>query len=45
MVLAGKPEVRAHGDNVGNLSEWGTDEGAVLVVAENAVRWGKVIDG
>jgi hypothetical protein len=45
MVASGTPTVRQSKRHNGNISEWATAEGDVLVVAEDAVRWGGVIDG
>jgi hypothetical protein len=45
MVAAGVPKVRATKRRHGNLSLWTNDAGGLLVVAEDAVQWGSVIDG
>lgn len=44
MIVAGAPTVRRTKRHRGNLSEWTAEDGRVLVVAEEAVRWGDVID-
>ena len=44
MIAAGQPTVRSTKRHRGNLSEWTAEDGRVLVVAEDAVRWGDVID-
>jgi hypothetical protein len=45
LVASGKPSIRAKKNTWGNLSEWITSDGDVLVVAELSVRWGALIDG
>jgi hypothetical protein len=47
MVAAGTPEVSRHTKRRrgGSLSVWTSGDRDVLVVAENAVRWGDVISG
>ena len=45
MVAAGTPTVRHTKRKRGNLSVWTSDDGGVLVVAEDAVQWGDAING
>jgi len=45
MVAAGTPNVRHTKRRRGNLSVWASDDGGILVVAEDAVQWGDVISG
>lgn len=45
MVAAGTPKVRQTKRHRGNLSVWTSEDGGVLVVAEDAVQWGDVIGG
>lgn len=45
LVKAGKPTVEAKKRSWGNISEWTTNEGQVLVVAELSVQWGHLIQG
>ena len=45
LVAAGRPTVRDTKRHQGNLSEWASEDGRVLVVAEQAVRWGDLICG
>lgn len=45
MVAAGTPKVRCTKRRKGNLSQWANAEGSILVVAEDAVQWGDVING
>ena len=44
MLLAGTPKVRRTKRRQGNISEWINADGGVLVVLEDAVEWGGVID-
>ncbi|MFS0702939.1 hypothetical protein AB6N23_00310 [Cellulomonas sp. 179-A 9B4 NHS] len=39
LIASGTPTVRSTKRHRGNLSVWTTDDGRVLVVAEDAVRW------
>ena len=43
MVHSGTPKVSCTKRHKDNISTWA--DGGVLVVAENAVQWGGVIDG
>lgn len=45
MIAAGTPTVRHTKKRHGNISQWASEDGAVLVVAEDAVHWGRGIDG
>ena len=45
LVEAGAPEVRRTKRRRGGISEWSSENGKTLVVAENAVRWGRLIQG
>lgn len=45
LVQSGKPTIKAKKRSWGNISEWATNEGEILVVAELGVQWGKLIDG
>ena len=45
MVAAGTPNVRHTKRRSGNISVWTSEDGGVLVVAEDAVEWGDVIGG
>ena len=45
MVAAGTPKVRHTKRSRGNLSVWTSEDGGVLVVAEDAVQWADVICG
>jgi hypothetical protein len=45
MVAAGTPTVRSTKRRKGNISLWTSDDGGVLVVAEDAIQWGGVING
>ena len=45
MVDSGTPKVSCTKRHKGNISAWADADGGVLVVAENAVPWGGVIDG
>lgn len=45
MVAAGTPNVRHTKRRSGNISVWTSEDGGVLVVAEEAVEWGDVIGG
>ena len=45
MVAAGTPNVRHTKRRSGNISVWTSEDGGVLVVAEDAVQWGDVIGG
>ena len=44
LVRAGTPVVRRTKRRHGNISEWATVDGQRLVVAEDAVRWGDLLD-
>ena len=44
MVAAGNPKVRRTKRRKGSLSVWTSGDGDVLVVAEDAVQWGDVIN-
>lgn len=39
LVAAGTPDVRQTKRRRGNISQWAADDGRLLVVAEDAVRW------
>ena len=43
LVAAGTPTVRNTKRHRGNISEWQSDDGRVLVVAEDAVRWSDLL--
>lgn len=43
LVAAGTPTVRSTKQRRGNISEWQASDGLVLVVAEDAVRWGDLL--
>lgn len=43
MVCAGEPVVRVSKRHRGGISEWVTDDGQRLVVAEDAVTWGDLL--
>ena len=45
MIRSGAPVVWSTKKRRGNISEWSSSDGGVLVVAEDAVQWGGVIDG
>jgi hypothetical protein len=45
LVRAGAPTIRHTKRRRGNLSEWGSEDGRALVVAEDAVRWADLLDG
>lgn len=45
LVAAGAPTVRRTKRRRGNLSRWAGDDSPLLVVAEDAVRWGDLLDG
>ena len=45
LIAAGTPTVRHTKRHQGNISEWTSEDGHVLVVAEQSVRWGDLIDG
>lgn len=44
LLAAGSPLVRSTKRRRGSLSEWATEDGRVLVVAEDAVRWADLMD-
>lgn len=43
LVAAGTPKVRRTSRHRGNISKWTAEDGRVLVVAEDAVRWGHLM--
>lgn len=45
LVESGKPTIKAKKRSWGNISQWATSEGEVLVVAEVSVQWGSLILG
>ncbi len=45
LVSAGTPTIRHTKRRRGNISEWASEDGRALVVAEDAVRWADLLDG
>lgn len=44
MVATGPPEIRKTKRKRGSISEWRDDQGQSLLIAEDAVRWGDLLE-